>query len=358
MTSVQSATKGFHLQDFSIRGFRGIENLLISRLGHVNLFVGENGVGKTSILDAVNVYATRCSLSVLADILHRTDEFVSYEDEDGDINFMPDWLATIHGRTMRIGDSIEIGPSEEEKRIKITFAFENYQEIAPLITITCDGKSRKLRLSQLRLRGSDHPLVSDAPGFPDDIPCNTLGPGLPTNSKIALYWDRIALTADETRAIEALNLLIGQQLERIVMVGDPRSRGTSRRAVVRLKNEERPVPLRSLGDGAFRMFSVALALANSRDGFLLIDEVENGIHYSAQAAFWKMVITTAYRNNVQVFATTHSWDCFVGFAKAASELEGSDVSMTRIERVGDHVMQMMYPIEDIVTAANSGIEVR
>ena len=101
------------------------------------------------------------------------------------------------------------------------------------------------------------------------------------------------------------------------------SRRSTQRAVVKLIGElkDRPVPLKSLGDGAVRLFGVALALANSRDGFLLIDEVENGIHYSLQFDFWKMVMKAAHDNNVQVFATTHSWDCVRGFAWAASETE-------------------------------------
>ena len=64
--------------------------------------------------------------------------------------------------------------------------------------------------------------------------------------------------------------------------------------------------LRSLGDGAVRLFGVALALANSQGGFLLIDEAENGIHHTIQRDFWRMVLLTAQENNVQVFATTHS----------------------------------------------------
>ncbi|MDE0446870.1 MAG: AAA family ATPase [Spirochaetaceae bacterium] len=67
----------------------------------------------------------------------------------------------------------------------------------------------------------------------------------------------------------------------VALIGDGESNSV-RRAVVRLKDQERPVPLKSLGDGAERLFGVALALANSRGGFLLIDEAENGIHHSVQ----------------------------------------------------------------------------
>ena len=69
-----------------------------------------------------------------------------------------------------------------------------------------------------------------------------------------------------------------------------------------------------------RLFAVALSLAKSSNGFLLIDEVENGIHHSVQPKFWEMVLKTAQRNNVQVIATTHSSDCAYRFGQVASQL--------------------------------------
>ena len=79
--------------------------------------------------------------------------------------------------------------------------------------------------------------------------------------------------------------------------------------MAKVVGKDHPVTIRSLGDGAVRAFATALALANSTNGFLLIDEAENGIHHSVQPKFWNMVLQTAQRNNVQVVATTHSWDC-------------------------------------------------
>ena len=144
------------------------------------------------------------------------------------------------------------------------------------------------------------------------------------------------------------------------MIGDDIGARSSmgRRPVVKLRDESSPVPLQSLGDGAVRLFGVALALANSKDGFLLIDEAENGIHHSIQRDFWTMILKAAHQNNVQVIATTHSWDCVTGFAMAASEIEEVDGALVRLEKKGDDVRAVEYLEDDLDVAAEQGIEVR
>ena len=140
--------------------------------------------------------------------------------------------------------------------------------------------------------------------------------------------------------------------------GTTRRHGQGRRALVRLKGHKQPVPLRSLGDGALRLFGVALALANSHGGFLLIDEAENGIHYSLQRDFWRMVLRTAQENDVQVLATTHSWDCIKGFAQAATQSEDADGVLVRLSRQYGDLRAVEYSEEDLAIAAEQGIEVR
>ena len=176
---------------------------------------------------------------------------------------------------------------------------------------------------------------------------------------MAQFWDNVALTNDEDRAVQALRLIYGEEVDRIVVVGNDRPRyPRGRRALVKMRSQDGPVPLKSLGDGAVRLFGVALALANSQDGLLTIDEAENGIHHSVQYDFWKMVMQTAKENNVQVLATTHGWDCIAGFAQAAAEADAEESALLRLERDGDKIRAVEYLREDLATATEQGIEVR
>ena len=176
---------------------------------------------------------------------------------------------------------------------------------------------------QVTLGASPGSPSLDERRLPPSTICNVLGPDVLDNSSLERYVDDVALTVQEERAIEALNVIGPFNAERVALVGSRLQDGTllKRRIMVKVKDDHVPVPLRSLGDGAIRIFGVALALAASSGGFLLIDEVENGIHHSVQAKFWEMVLKTAQRNNVQVIATTHNADCAYRFGQVASELE-------------------------------------
>ena len=128
--------------------------------------------------------------------------------------------------------------------------------------------------------------------------------------------------------------------------------------MVRLTGYDRPVPLKSLGDGAVRLFGIALAIANSRGGFLLVDEAENGIHHTAQYELWKFVLQMADANDVQVLATTHSWDCVRGFAYAAAEIGDAEGVLVRLDRDDSGLHAVEYSEEDLKVAADQSIEVR
>ena len=99
------------------------------------------------------------------------------------------------------------------------------------------------------------------------------------------------------------------------------------------------LPLKSLGDGMQRLLQIALNIYQAKDGFLLIDEFENGLHYSVQEKVWGLIFEMAQRLNIQVFATTHSWDCIEAFSKVAVErtdVEGLLFRMGRSAKTSDN----------------------
>ena len=363
-----------HLPNLTIRRFRGIQDLSIERLGRVTLIAGKNGVGKTTLLDAVRTYAQRGNYSVLSSILNEREELTKFVGEDGNEVLAPDWDSLFYGRHASPDDPIVISSLNVLTQLSIIATHLDEEdanrwgrylpehlldEDARMLRVTFAGKVHSTPLFSLRGQWRQRALAREFEPL-TVIRCESLGPSVLNNNDIARFWDKVALTDDENRAVEALRLIFGNTVQRVAVIGDDRSTSSryGRRAVVRIAGRERPVPLRSLGDGAVRMFGVALALANSQGGFLLIDEAENGIHYSVQRDFWRMVLLTAHENNVQVFATTHSWDCAAGFARAAVEAEGVEGALVRLDSDGENIRAVEYSERQLHVAAEQGIEVR
>ena len=370
------------LPDLSISGFRGIEHLSIGRLGRVTLLAGRNGIGKTTVLEAVRVYAARSDPTTLDTVLGRADEFFPVDDGDMDSVDVPDYAALFHGRRALPDETISIGSQSPNQTLTLVLCIASDltdSERKPVYELTRDPDALVLRITLGGVAtvvplpvGEDRHLSPRARHMraggrwgwrhPEDLPapikCESVGPGPPGNDAMLDFWEKVALQAGEDRAMEALRLVHGVDVERVAFVGGGRGPYRGKRAIVKMRARANPVPLRSLGDGAVRMFAVALALANCRDGFLVIDEAENGIHHQVQDDYWRMILQTAARNNVQVLATTHSWDCVRGFSRAATALDDVEGCLVRLERRGEEIRAVEYDEELLKTVADQRIEVR
>lgn len=370
-----------HLPDLSIVGFRGIRELRIPRLGRVTLLAGKNGAGKTTVLEAVRVYAARGSDHVLSVLLGNREEYAAALDDDNDKVPTLNLAALFYDRQFSRDSEIMIGPANlpdknlritvflpEKKQAKIV-GIPEYDETEgnPVLAmkVSFSGIEQKItrRLSDKSkttglLGGWGLLTQLEQHELPHLLKCQAFGPSLLSNEEITKLWDGVALTGSEDRATQALNLALDRAVDRVAMVGDVRDQSRGRHVIVKLQDRDTPVPLKSLGDGATRLFGVALALAGSRNGMLLMDEVENGIHHSVHDDFWRMILRTAEENDVQVLATTHSFDCVRGFAKAAVESDTSEGVLVRLEREAERIRAVVYSEDELEAAAKHRIEVR
>jgi len=174
-------------------------------------------------------------------------------------------------------------------------------------------------------------------------------------SSLGALWDKVSLSDQEREVIAALKI-VDPAISGVSMIGGEDSR-RGRSAIVRSAGFSRPVPLRSLGDGVSRLFSIALSLVNAKGGLLLIDEFENGMHHTVQADAWRMIFRVAKALDVQVFVTSHSWDAVQAFQAAAAETPEEGV-LVRLTRKGASVFATVFRQNELSIATRDQIEVR
>ena len=379
------------LPSLEIQNFRAFEHLRIERLGRVNLITGKNNVGKTSLLEALYLYARGGSPYQLLEILDMRDELpkqgrgqtTSSSSEDESLIFNFKYL--FHGRIPIIEQTkpIKIGRVDSDKEtLTLTLSMrplplfetttitqshpipideaegevadQNNQDggVAPYCTVrTRLGGRYSYWLERILDRNYNIHLTSSdtiispfikAPGWPD-LAFNQL-------------WDKIALTPQEDDVLDALRIIV-PDVKRISFIGEENGRNR-RIPIIRLGSITEPIPLRSLGEGMNRLFGIALALTTAKDGILLVDEIETGLHYSVMPDVWRLIFQVAERLNVQVFATTHSWDCIEAFERAAREDEDANGELIHLMNTEGKVFAVLYDEKELGIVTEEMIEVR
>ena len=181
------------------------------------------------------------------------------------------------------------------------------------------------------------------------------------NRKLAALWDLTSLTDLESEVISALGL-INDRVTGVAFVEnnarDFRTREKDQRiALVKIKGIDEPLPLKSMGDGMTRLFHIIVALVNARNGLLLIDEFENGLHWSVQPKVLDIVFQLSDRLNVQGFATTHSRDCIKGFDQAWNNYPTLG-AFFRLDEKNGLIKATEYTSETLNDSMDMDVEVR
>jgi AAA15 family ATPase/GTPase len=379
------------LNSLEIRNFRNLKELKISYLGGVNLFIGKNNTGKSTLLEAIALYAAKGDLNFLYQLLIERGENYKQNDANKDASDVNIKALSSFFSNRNIGfkknDSLLVGKIENtlfgeqhsnDSFVAIRFV-KYFDEIInevendlnqPLrgkrviIENEIDGLLADYRIGLEVRSGSSsyvfpldrerpYRLFSRAIGTPENYQfIRTKSIDREINGKL---WDSITLSEKEGYVVEALRI-IEPDVERIAFVEEGQRERT---AVVKLKSSRNVLPLKSMGDGINRILTIILALVNSDNGYLLIDEFENGLHYSVQEKLWKIIFTLSEKLNIQVFATTHSEDCIFSFEnvlnKKETQLEGK---LIRLELINGYVRQVEFSADELKIANAENIETR
>lgn len=224
-------------------------------------------------------------------------------------------------------------------------------EAFPALDLDIAGRKRVYPLT----RFSRFPLRQESDSAP--VPCVHLDPSISrSTAQMGALWDNIALTDLEPEIIKAMKA-VSEDIQAISMIGGDVRGARARTVIAKSARYPTPVPLKTFGDGVNRLFGIILSLCSARNGVLLVDEIENGLHYSIQTGIWRTIFRLAGDLNVQVFATSHSWDCIRAFQEAASESPENGM-LVRLSKRGETVVPTLFSEDELKIVTRDQIEVR
>jgi len=396
------------LENLRIENYRILKNLTFDRFSNVNLLVGQNSVGKTTVLEAINLFSRLGSPLFMEELLGLHDDMLNSHKSEDSLRLPVEQL--FNGRKFSDSESNEIyiGDFSGNESLKIQrmyyiksdvslnefplnkksdleklfSSFEN-KEIGLILPEKITGDERQ----KLKIISKNSPLSKPSiakrftpegtlivnlyfdhyekedydraeakltQGTPIEYPVKYVPTGIIPLEDLAETWDKITLTSDEQIVIEAINLIKNISVEKLNFRSN--AYNNKRIPIVKLANTNTPIPLKNLGEGIARILQLILSLLQVKGGFLLIDEFENGLHYSIQPKVWELLFHLSTELNIQVFATSHSKDTIENFSKVWSKFETKG-SFYRLS-LRETVKAISYSCEDFRDAINSDIEVR
>lgn len=372
------------LDKLRIRGFRGFREFELNDLGTVNLLVGMNNCGKTTVLEAVQLLPAIGDFSSIYRVMSRRgEEWVDGVDRYRNGRYA-DIRRLFNGHDIKPGRRFEIhGEEETKKQIFSADILESLSKqpqlfetdeapaeadelLLPAVINFSWGDTSHFATRITRGGGVSLDVLRRAASATENANAGkTLlitTAALSAEATVAMFED-IVLTREEQLVIDALNV-IEPSIERIAPSGTDRMRASSSMdgskggLVVRCKDLPGRIPIGSMGDGIWGMLGLSLSLVQAQGGILLVDEIDTGLHFTVMERMWKLIYETAKRLNVQVFATTHSRDCYESLAVICRDYvsDGSDITIQRIDR--EHRRGVGYTEQEIVAAAERGAEVR
>lgn len=355
------------LKTLELHRYRGFESYRLTDLTCVNLLVGMNNCGKTSILEAVELLVSGGSVSALHESAVRRGEL------DDDVSYGADVSHVFHGHECAPGARFELSSPDSRQRLAGTIlSLDEVGEAAD----RWEGMAKRRR----RFESEEEPaaafglsLVSDGQQ-PVVIPIAENGSFLehlwPRSARggrsrkdvrflnfepasMQTAWNAVVADRRETEVVEAMRILM-PDIDSVLFLPGRRRHNI----LVGRRDARSRFPVGSFGDGMRRLLAVSLALVGGENGCLLIDEIDTGFHWTVMEDMWRLVVEGAGRSNVQVFATTHSYDCIKGLGELVRSRPdlAESVAVHKVHRKLEQAVAI--PGGEIPIAVEQDIEVR
>lgn len=340
------------LTSIHIQGFKGFKDTLVAPLRKVNLILGGQNVGKTSLLEAVYLGASDINNFQQLPRLFRVAEgrddqrylqSVLRDKVNWEIDLENDFM-----RSLRTTNNSDVN----------SFSLGSLVADGVKVRRYIYGESIGLKNQVLAHKYSGEPgkleTPEDAAKSIQFINPLAVSVHLPNQLAVAQLFDKTIMARKKKILLDMLRR-IDPRLEDMHSL----SPDGEQRIYVELEGDGEALPLPQLGHGFSRLVHLYCSLLVTDAKLALIDEVENGIHYSSLPTLFQGIQDIAAKHDVQTLMTTHSWDCIRAAYKTfadAGNLE--DFQLIRLERDNDNIRAVVINDEMLETVMEAGYEVR
>jgi AAA15 family ATPase/GTPase len=354
-----------HLSYFKIENFKCFDALELNDIKKINLVLGDNNTGKSSILEALlfdhlpnrflrnlfGIFSAR-SNNLLSSTSPYLDFFFNSKKEKLNFKFEYEYKGSENKEYISLSllSTNNITNELLEKIIMGTFIDTNQLPSNIVSLLTKDGENfytTDFKLHRIKDESKYIPFVKSGLIYDDDL--------------VGFYSKNISSNVTlKKEFITNLHILDNNIYDIII---DTTTVIDTPILLVLFENEQKPIPLFMMGDGTIRLVRLILEIIMSKNARLMIDEIDNGIHYSRMKEVWRVLLKVADKNNTQLFITTHDAECLRTFKEVLEETEMHHLqeevgSYTLIKNKIDQIEAINYNFREFEHAINYSLNVR
>ncbi len=316
------------LTNVYLKNFRGFRDAVVGPLKRVNLIVGQNDTGKTGLLEAMALLLTDPPQNA-----HSLPQLFRSGGSDPNENFWK-WL---HYN------------KDSKNAVQVRAQFDKLPEFGVWLAtgagIPHGAFHRVGQIGDMHLftTGQRETALLKASFFSTR----------PTNPREdAIDYNRVVLRRKK-REVQELLKNVEPRLESIESL----QTGNEPLLYADVGLGEM-IPVTQMGQGFNRLLDIYSEIVAAEAKVLLIDEIENGLHHSVLPTIWRGLFHAAEEVDVQIFATTHSWECVLAADEAAGQEPAYDLNLIRLDRMDDNIKATIIDKEALSTAKELHWEMR
>jgi len=364
------AEESKHLTYFKVENFKCFDSFEMEDIGQFNLILGDNNVGKTTVVEAllfdenltkyfsnlIHLLSKHFGTTSSALLDFNRFNYLDYLSNNKIHSNNIDTFFTLLGENIKHYMSIKYLESPEKEDID-NFLLQKSNSRTDTDNLVQFTKDKKTEFNTLNIKNHIPsitnrycPLINSIDLYEFDL--------------VEFYSSKVQISKIlQTEFINDLRTFIAEIEDIEVGIPFQNIPNSSPILNIRLKNVDKPLPLGMMGDGAIKIFRIILELLVTSNTRLMIDEIDSGIHYSHFKDYWRTIIKSASRNNVQLFMTTHNFECLKYLKEVLEEedmvqYQDKTRSYTLQKLADGHVKSYKYTFEQFEYSVEQNLEIR
>lgn len=315
----------------TIENFKGFQSIEINNLRRVNLISGMNNTGKTSLLEAIFLFHDRVSPDAfLKPVIRRevqqfdlTPEFI-FHTFYSDFNFKAPFKIIVEDSGHKGIASYSLKPKNKQtiaidkNNYNFSPVLSSAQESFEVMEVNYLQDNKQAGTSKIQINNGQLEV-----NFESVVPANKIAVFVPSSSRGNAHND--------AQFISNIDIMNGMgELTSYLQMVDSRLNSISlltisgRPAIYVDIGLKRKIPMSQMGEGISKLTSILAAILSNPNSVIMIDEIENGIHYSLMPKLWGVIFKASQSKNCQIFATTHSHDVLQGVSDFMNNDDNKD----------------------------------